>query len=221
MIMKVKSSKTFLLAILFIYALFNTAFSQNLSLDIFKGHSDIGNPELPGSVIYNPVGEEYIIEGSGYNIWFERDEFHYLWRQMKGDFVLTARIEFIDKGVEPHRKIGWMIRNDLNPTSPHVSAVVHGDGLTSLQFRRPDSTETEEVRSDDHAPDIIQFERSGNTYYMSTASGNNPFKTVKIENIDLNKKVYVGLFVCSHNPEVAEKAYFRNVKITRISSKNK
>lgn len=213
--MKPDVSKTSVLIIFLSFALFNAVYSQNSSPGIFRGHSDIGNPKLPGSVIYNPVSEEYIIEGSGYNIWFERDEFHYLWRQMKGDFILTARIEFIGNGVEAHRKIGWMIRNDLSSTSPHVSAVVHGDGLTSLQYRRADSAQTEEVKSEDLAPEIIQLERSGSNYYMSTASGNNPFKTVKIENINLNKKVFVGLFICSHNADITEKAYFRNVKITR------
>ena len=217
--MKSYINKTSLLIISLLSALFNVVSSQNVSPGIFKGHSDIGNPKIPGSVIYNPVSEEYIIEGSGYNIWFARDEFHYLWRQVKRDFILTARIEFIDKGVEAHRKIGWMIRNDLSATSPHVSAVVHGDGLTSLQYRRTDSAETEEVKSEDLAPNIIQIERSGNNYYMSTSSGDNPFKTVKIENVDLNEKVFVGLFVCSHNADIAEKAYFRNVKIAKQGKK--
>ena len=213
--------KTFVSTISVVFTLLNIASSQNSSSGIFKGHSDIGNTKIPGSVIYNPDNEEYIIEGSGYNIWFERDEFHYLWKEIKGDFILRTRIEFIGNGVEPHRKIGWMIRNDLSSGSPHVSAVVHGDGLSSLQYRRTDSAETEEVKSEDQAPDIIQIERSGNNYYMSTASDNNPFKTVKIENINLNKKVFVGLFVCSHNADIVEKAYFRNVKIIRSSSKNK
>lgn len=212
--------KTFFLVIILLFALLSSASSQNTSQGIFNGHSDIGNPKLPGSVIYNPVSEEYIIEGAGYNIWFDRDELHYLWRQMKGDFILTARIEFIGNGVEAHRKIGWMIRNDLSSNSPHVSAVVHGDGLTSLQYRRTDSTETEEVKSEDLAPEIIQLERSGNKFIMSTTSGDIPFKTVRIENIDLASKVFVGLFVCSHNADVAEKAYFRNVKITRTKRNN-
>jgi regulation of enolase protein 1 (concanavalin A-like superfamily) len=218
--MKSFINKIFVIIISVLFALVTAASSQNVSHGIFKGHSDIGNPKIQGSAIYNPDNEEYIIEGAGYNIWFERDEFLYLWREIKGDFILSARIEFIGNGVEPHRKIGWMIRNDLSSGSPHVSAVVHGDGLTSLQYRRSDSAETEEVKSEDQAPDIIQLERSGNNYYMSTVSGNNPFKTIKIENISLNKKVFVGLFVCSHNPDIVEKAYFRNVKIIR-GSKNK
>jgi TolB protein len=211
--------KTFVLITLLLFALLNTASSQNYTLGIFKDHTDIGNVQIHGTAIFNPESQEYVLEGSGYNIWFERDEFHYLWQKAKGDFVLKARVEFIGKGIEPHRKIGWMIRNDLSTGSPHVSAVVHGDGLTSLQYRDTADSEIKEVKSEDQAPDFIQLERKGNHYYMSTASGKMPLKTVQIENINLNNKVLVGLFICSHNPGVTEKAIFRQVKISRSGKK--
>lgn len=201
------------------FVLLNVAYSQNTSLGIFKGHSDIGNIKLTGSANYNPENQEYIIEGAGYNIWFERDEFHYLWRKIKGDFILKARVEFVGQGVEAHRKIGWMIRNDLSAGSLHVSAVVHGDGLTSLQYRDTAGGETKEFKSENQAPDFIQLERKGNNYYMSTASGHEPLKTVEVENITLNNKVLIGLFVCSHNPEVMEKAIFRDVTIIKQRKK--
>src|SRR4030043_71174 len=219
--MKSFITKTFIAAISILFALLNIASSQNSSSGIFKGHSDIGNVELAGSVLYNSENQEYILEGSGYNIWFERDEFHYLWRKIKGDFILKARVEFKGQGVEPHRKIGWMIRNDLSTGSPHVSAVVHGDGLTSLQYRDTADSETKEVKSEDQAPDFIQLERKGNQYYMSTASGEMQLKTVQIEKINLNDKVLVGLLICPHNPGVTEKAIFRQVKISRSGKKKK
>jgi TolB protein len=203
-----------IIAISILSSLINIALSQNSSPGIFRSNSDIGNPKLPGSALYNPQINEYVIEGAGYNIWFNRDEFHYLWRKIKGDFILKARIEFVGQGVEAHRKIGWMVRNDFSTGSPHVSAVVHGDGLTSLQYRDTIGGETKEVRSEDKAPDFIQLERKGNTYYMSTTSGNKPLQTVQVDNIILNHKVYIGLFICSHNPEVIEKAIFRDVQIT-------
>jgi regulation of enolase protein 1 (concanavalin A-like superfamily) len=187
--------------------------SQKSSAGIFKSSSDIGNPKLSGSVVYNSGTSEYEIAGAGYNIWFDRDEFQYLWKKIKGDFILKARIEFVGQGVEAHRKIGWMARNDLTAGSSHASAVVHGDGLTSLQYRDTVGGQTKEVRSDDHAPDFIQFERKGNSFFMSTASGNEPLKTVQLEKIILKNKVYIGLFVCSHNPDVMEKATFRDVTI--------
>ena len=206
--------KTFILKSLLLLLLVTTSFSQRPSLGIFKSNSDIGNPELAGSVIYNSEVREYVIVGAGYNIWFDRDEFHYLWRKIKGDFILKAKVEFVGQGIEAHRKIGWMIRSDLSAGSPHVSAVVHGDGLTSLQYRDSVGGETKEVRSTDQSPDFIQLERKGNSFYMSTASGNELLNTIQIENIILKNKVYIGLFVCSHNPEVMEKAIFRNVTIS-------
>ena len=81
--MKSFINKTFFLAFTIISALLSSVSSQNTSPGIFKGHLDIGNPRITGSVVYNPVNEEYIIEGAGYNIWFERDEFHYLYNKIR------------------------------------------------------------------------------------------------------------------------------------------
>jgi hypothetical protein len=69
-------------------------------------------------------------------MWAGRDEFHFVWRRLTGNFILTTHAAFVGKGVEPHRKMGWMVRASLDADSPHAVAVVHGDGLTSLQFRR-------------------------------------------------------------------------------------
>lgn len=188
-------------------------FSQNTSLGIFEDHCDIGNVKNNGSVIYNPDNQEYIIEGSGSNMWFDQDEFHFLWKLMNGDFLLTAKIEFVGSGVELHRKTGWIIRDSLSTSSPHVSAVVHGDGLTSLQFRRTAGVETEEVRSEDQGPEIIHLERKGKTFTMSTSHNGDTFISVQIDDIKLEDEVYVGLFICSHNAEITEKAIFRDVSI--------
>jgi TolB protein len=82
------------------------------------------------------------------------DEFHFVWKRMKGDFILTARAGFIGRGVDPHRKIGWQVRSTLDRDSPRTSAVVHGDGLASLQFRKSRGAVTEEVKSPVAAPDV-------------------------------------------------------------------
>jgi hypothetical protein len=117
------------------------------------------------------------------------------------------------KGVEPHRKIGWMIRSSLADDSPHGSAVLHGDGLTSLQFRKTKGAATEESVSKVKAADVLQLERNGNTYRMSVARFGDVFTTDEVS-LDLGDEVYVGLFVCSHNKDVTEQAVFSNVRIT-------
>lgn len=189
-------------------------FSQQKAPGIFDGQSDVGKVMKSGSARYNAEEDEYTIEGSGANIWADHDDFHFVWKRMKGDFILTARAGFLGKGVEPHRKIGWMARSSLDTASAHVSAVVHGDGLTSLQFRRAKGAATEEVKSTLAAADVIQLERKGNTFTMSVARRSAPFVTEQVSELALDDEVYAGLFVCAHNNNVAEKAVFSNVRIT-------
>src|SRR5262249_12495823 len=133
---------------------------------------------------------------------------------MRGDFILTARAHFDGRGVEPHRKLGWIIRSSTDSNSAHVAVEVHGDGLTSLQFRRKMGGPTEEVRLAGTAPGIVQLERKGQTYKVSAARFGEPFETASVSDVALGDEVYLGLFVCAHNPEVVEKAVFSNVRIT-------
>ena len=155
-----------------------------------------------------------MIAGSGANVWADRDAFHFVWKRMTGDFIVTARAELVGKGVEAHRKLGWMIRSSLAPNAPHASAVVHGDGLASLQFRRTAGAPTEEHRSTITAPDVIQLERRGGRYIMSVARYGDTLATEQVTDVALGDTVYVGLFVCAHNDTVVERGRFRDVRIT-------
>ena len=101
----------------------------------FDGHADVGKPRLSGSAAYNGVSQEYSVAAAGFNMWGSRDEFHFVWKRLRGDFILQARVEFVGSGVDPHRKLGWMVRETLEDDSAYADAAVHGDGLTSLQYR--------------------------------------------------------------------------------------
>ncbi|WP_224998503.1 biopolymer transporter TolR [Cesiribacter sp. SM1] len=191
-----------------------TVMAQQKPIGIFEGSTDIGNVQKPGTATYNPQNQQYEIAGSGYNIWFDHDEFHYLWKRMKGDFILYTRASFVGEGVDPHRKVGWMVRKNLEGNSPHVNAVVHGDGLTSLQFRETAGAETSEQRAAVTGTDVIQLERKGNTYTMRVAKFGEPFVTKQVSKLDLGDEVYVGLFVNAHNPEVMERGIFKDVRIS-------
>ena len=105
-------------------------------IGIFEGKTDVGRVSHAGSATYDLSRQEYQVAGSGRNMWNDRDDFHFVWKRMSGNFILSTRARFIGKGVEPHRKIGWTIRPSLEPNAAHVTAAVHGDGLASLQFRR-------------------------------------------------------------------------------------
>ncbi len=208
--------KLFTLILLSFRLLFpaSLAYYQDSKLGLFEKHDDIGAVRKPGSVTYDSKKQEYVIEGSGTNMWGGQDEFHFVWKRMKGNFILTTKAQFIGKGVEDHRKIGWTVRSSLDSDSPHVNAAVHGDGLTSLQFRRTKAGATEELKSQLKGADVIELERKGNTYRMSVARFGEDFVTEQISDLTLGDEVYVGLYVCSHNKDVMEKAVFRDVRIT-------
>lgn len=191
-----------------------TARAQQKPLGQFDGQADVGGQlKMPGSASYDAEKQEYTIEGSGANMWLDRDEFHLVWKRMKGNFILRTKAQFVGQGVEPHRKIGWIVRTSLDANSTHINAAVHGDGLTSLQFRRKAGALTEEVKSSLKGADVIQLERKGNRYIMSVARYGDSLVTAQVSDLALGDEVYVGLFVCSHNKDVVEKAVFRNVRI--------
>ena len=182
-------------------------------LGYFEGAGDVGGPALPGSTAYDAKAQTYTIVGAGINMWAARDEFQFAWRKMTGDFIVRTHAAFVGAGVDPHRKLGWIVRQSLDAESPYVDAAVHGDGLTSLQFRKTAGAVTEQLESTLTKPDVIQLERRGGTYIMSVARFGQPFTVTETSAVDLGDAVYVGLFVCSHNPKVQEKAVFSNVRI--------
>ena len=190
------------------------ALAQQPSLGVFDGQTDVGKTGNPGSVVYDAARGQYTIAGSGANMWFDRDDFHFVWKRLRGNFILTARAQFSGAGVEPHRKFGWTVRSDLTPGSAQVTGAVHGDGLVALQFRRTPGGATEEVRSPVTDADVIQLERTGNRYTLSVGRFGDSLAPVRVADLPLGDEVYVGLFVCAHNDTVVERATFRDVRIT-------
>ncbi|HZE95155.1 MAG TPA: hypothetical protein VEZ49_10625 [Gemmatimonadales bacterium] len=184
-------------------------------IGIFTTHSDVGR--ATGSAAYDAKQQTYLVAGSGQNMWDSRDDFHFAWKRISGNFILSTRARFIGADGNEHRKIGWTIRPSLDPRSTHVTAALHGNGLMSLQFRRQNSGTTEETRSAASLPDadaVIQLERRDGEYFMSVAQFGDTLVTTRLAGVALPDTVYVGLFVCSHNDSVTERATFSNVRIT-------
>src|SRR5690349_3641389 len=104
-----------LLCLFSIIALFNvqSAFGQLEPVGAFEHHQDVGDPKLKGSVKYNPDDQTYTVSGAGANMWATADQFHFLWKRIKGDFIIQASVRFIGKGTDPHRKIGIIAREKL------------------------------------------------------------------------------------------------------------
>ncbi len=206
---------------LFIIAVcFAISFMPAKKIGIFKQSLDIGKPKLAGSSQYNKKTKEYMLKGSGYNIWFARDEFQYLFNEINGDFTATADFEFVGAGTDPHRKVGWMVRESLDDNASHISAVAHGDGLTVFQWRVTKGMAMRDPEDEIFSPDknvqTIQVERKGNEYTMRASAKGAALQTVGSHTMsNLSGSLLVGLYICSHNPEKVEEAIVRNVQVVQ------
>ena len=212
-------------SILFFIIITFSVSAQQDTIGIFSRHADIGNPKLKGALEYNPIDQSYHLKGAGYNIWFGRDEFQFAYNQLKGDFILTANFELLGTGTDPHRKIGWMIRETLDDNSAHISATLHGDGSTMLQWRPLRGAFMRDPEDQFVAPkknyQILQLERSGKNIIMRAAHPGEPLQVIGEKTMnDLRDSVFAGLFITSHHADVMEAARIWNARIDQPVANN-
>ncbi|MFC1650995.1 hypothetical protein ACFL2X_05440 [Candidatus Latescibacterota bacterium] len=64
--------------LLFFLIAISVSCAQQPSLGEFEGNSDVGDVQLKGSVVFDVNSNEYIITGSGENMWGSVDGFYYV-----------------------------------------------------------------------------------------------------------------------------------------------
>lgn len=181
---------------------------------LFTGHTDIGAPARAGTVAYDAAQGTYTIGGGGLNMWAQTDSFHYVWKQVEGDIAITADIRFVGQSAEPHRKACLLIRQSLAADSAYVDAALHGDGLTSLQFRSEAGDMTREVQSAIAAPQRLRLEKIGDTVYLSLAGADGRMQPSGCSvRLPFKGPFYIGLGVCAHHAEGFETAEFSRVEL--------
>lgn len=187
-------------------------FAQLKPLGVFDSHEDVGDPKIAGSAVYDEQDQTYTLSAAGINMWEAQDQFHFAWKKIKGDFIVQATVRFVGEGANAHRKIGIMARDSLATDSRYADACVHGDTLTSLQFRPAGGQQTSQVELSVFHPTEIRFMRTGSKFTFSAAVFGETYKSVR-KKMDLNDEAYVGLFICSHEEDIVEKAVFENVRV--------
>jgi TolB protein len=186
------------------------------SQGIFDNNSDVGSVVHAGSARFIRDKNEYKITGGGANIWGEKDAFQYLWKKDSGDFSLTTKIRWIGQGKNEHRKAGWMIRQSLAPDSPYADAVIHGNGLACLQYRKTIGGPTAEIQSPTWEPAFVRLERHGAVFSLYVSKEGKVFQPIGSVSVALEDPVYVGLVVCSHDDTITETAIFSKVDMKSL-----
>ena len=94
-------------------------------------------------------------------MWFTNDAFHFVWKKISGDGMLDADVGFPVPGGNAHRKACLIFRQSLEADSAYADAALHGDGLTSLQYREVKGGRTYEVQSNVSSPSRLRLEKRG------------------------------------------------------------
>jgi len=194
-----------------------SAFAQTGKFGSFTNSDDVGAPPLKGAAVFDAATGQYKITGSGTDIWAKADQFHYVWREMSGNFAVTANAKFLTDGIG-HRKAVIMLRQSLDTDSPFIHLAIHGDGTPSVQFRntRADDTNTVDFPIEGPGTWKMKLVRQDNTITVWMAKDDAPLRELGHTSNQLGSPILVGLGVSSHTQKATNTVLFSNVSVEQL-----
>jgi TolB protein len=188
-------------------------------LGVFEGSGDVGTVLHAGSAKFDSTTGSYTLSGSGENMWSTKDAFQFVWKKASGDNAISADVNFLGEGKNPHRKAVVMIRQSLDADSAYVDIALHGVGLTSLQYRDEKGALTHEIQANISAPLTLQLEKHGDYFSMLLGMRGGKLEVAGGSiRVPIQGEYYIGIGVCSHEKDLVEQAVFSNVQIQPVSA---
>ena len=210
--------------------------TEKIKTGLFDGQSDVGAALVPGSSTFDKTTGAYTVVSAGYNIWYTRDEFRFLWKKMSGNVSLAADVTFPDTVGYGDRKVVVIIRQSLDDDAKEAMVGLHATGLLHMAWR-PERNENlkemkvdvlslvgENIPRDKSLPHAkrIGIEKKGDefTVYVSmTGEPMHPYgNPVKLK---LDGPFYVGIGFCSHQPDVTATGQVSDVVLKNDAGKVK
>lgn len=185
---------------------------------IFTGVSEVGGPAIPGSSSFDPATGRYTIRSSGYNIWYNRDEFRFLWKKMSGDVSLAADVSFPEAAPPRDRKVILMIRQSLDDDSKLAVVAEHGTGMLHLAQRTAANATMTDMEYTfagslrNVMPKRIGIEKHGNTITLYASLTGEPMHPMGPPiQLGFDGPFYVGIGFCPHLAATLDAGSFTNV----------
>ena len=205
-------------------------------IGIFDGQSDVGSAVVPGSAGFDAATGKYTINSAGYNVWYMRDEFRYLWKKMSGDVSLAADISFPDPKGYGDRKAVLIIRQNLDDDSKEALVALHGAGMIQLARRLEKGERVKDIEyriggrgmpageSPDSLVTIsaerIGIEKHGDQFTLWVSVAGEPMHQFGAPiTLHLDKPFYVGIGFCSHLPATVDTAVLANVVLENAAGR--
>ena len=205
----------------------------DLPIGVFEGQSDIGSALVPGSASYDAATKQYTIDSAGYNVWYGRDEFRYLWKKMSGDVSLAADVALPNLNGYGDRKALLIIRQNLDDDSAEAMVAMHGTGLSHLAQRAGKGVEIKEayritprdLPGGPGDPGIVKpkrlgIEKRGDTIALFASLDGEPMHQIGPSiQVHFDAPFYVGIGFCSHLPTTSDTAVLSDVVLENAAGK--
>jgi len=197
-------------------------------IGIFDGQSDVGSALVLGSAGFDASSGRYTIHSAGYNIWYTRDEFRFLWKKMSGDVSLAADVSFPDPNGYGDRKAVLIIRQNLDDDAREALVALHGAGMIQLAQRPEKNVRIRDMefriggrgRPGGENPDSlvnvmakrIGVEKHGDSFALLVSLEGEPMHQFGPPlQLHLDAPFYVGIGFCSHLPTTSDTAVLSSV----------
>lgn len=191
-----------------------TAAFSNVSIEAVPKWtgSDIGKVGRAGG--WSDAGPGLMrVTGAGADIWGRADAFQFVWQPLSGDGEITARVDQL-RHTHAWAKAGVMIRESLEPGSPHAYMLVSAGRGSAFQRRaQANGLSTHTDGGSGSAPEWIRLVRQGNLLTAYRSEDGASWTVVRTETIPMSRTVLAGLAVSSHVSTASCQAVFDNVRI--------
>jgi len=213
------------------------AVTSNTPIGIFEGQSDVGAALVPGSSRYDAVTKKYTITSAGYNVWYVRDEFRFLWKKMSGNVSLAADIDYPDTSGFGDRKAVLVIRQSLDDDSKVALVALHGAGMLHLAWRPEKGLRIRDMEyrigsrgaiPGGSSPDALVtahakrlgIEKNGDAFALFVSMDGEPMHQFGAPiQLHIDGPFYVGIGFCSHLPDKTDTAILSNVVLVNAAGK--
>lgn len=197
-------------------------------IGIFDGQSDVGGAVVPGSASYDAGTKRYTINSAGYNIWYTRDEFRFLWKKVSGDLSLATDIVFPNPDGYGDRKVVLIVRQSLDDDAKEIMVALHGAGLIHLAQRPENGANIkEDYRTGGNGSGApaelakrLGIEKRGDSFALFVSMKGEPMHQVgPAAKLHFDQPFYVGIGFCSHLPDKSDTAQVSEVVFENSAGK--